>query len=366
MPEGVSANAKSRCRRVMALLGDKVDALVVTRPEDIAYLTHAHIEDSWVVVRRSGVWILSDSRFAEDISRDAPQARTIMRKTEPLPQLVMRACNRGQCRAIGFDRTELAVSTHADLRRALGRDKKLVSVSNPCRELRLNKDPREVRCISRALRIAERGFEAFRETIAPGMTERECRAELEYQVGRAGADGMAFPSIVAVDKASSRPHAKPGNARVGPESAILVDWGAVVGGYNCDLTRMLFLHSIKSRWQAIYQVVLEAQTRAIQEIRPGVRSGDIDAVARDFIVSKGYGKAFGHGLGHGLGLDIHEEPRLSPRCKTVLTPGMIVTVEPGVYLPGFGGVRIEDDVLVTESGHRILSRISRTMESAVV
>lgn len=183
---------------------------------------------------------------------------------------------------------------------------------------------------------------------------------------RRGATGTAFPSICAEGRNAALPHAHPGARRVKHGSAILFDWGARVGRYCSDLTRVVFVGSIPPKIGAVYPIVLEAQRRAIAALRPGARMCDVDAVARDYIRDAGFGEAFNHGLGHGLGLDVHEPPSLSWRSTEKLEPGMVVTVEPGIYLPGVGGVRIEDDCLVGERNGRVLSGLGKSLSEAVL
>jgi Xaa-Pro aminopeptidase len=220
--------------------------------------------------------------------------------------------------------------------------------------------------LTKSLRVAEEAFQAMRKSVRVGQTELELAARLEYEMKRRGSSQPAFPTICAEGPNAALPHAQPGPRKVKRGSAILFDWGATVGGYCSDLTRMLFVGSIPRKVGELYGVALEAQERAIAAIRPGRRMCDIDAVARDCITDAGYGKEFGHGLGHGLGLNVHEAPSLSWRSKEKLEAGMVVTVEPGIYLPGVGGVRIEDDVVVTSTGSRVLSRLGKTPQGSVV
>ena len=189
------------------------------------------------------------------------------------------------------------------------------------------------------------------------MTEREAAARLRYLMVRDGAEDQAFDVMFQIGSHSSLPHGRPTDRKLTRDSIILLDWGAKCAGYHSDLTRTFFLGSIPPQLRKIHQIVLEAQLAAINRIAPGVPMSEVDAAGRDLITKAGYGKAFGHSTGHGLGLDIHEAPALSSRSKSVLSEGMVVTVEPGIYLPGLGGVRIEDDVLVTSRGHRVLSRL---------
>jgi Xaa-Pro aminopeptidase len=230
----------------------------------------------------------------------------------------------------------------------------------------VTKDETEITAIQESIRIAEAAFRRVVPRIRAGMTELDLAANLQHEMIRLGAEGASFPIIVAEGPNSSRPHAKPGKRRIGVGSAVLIDWGAVVGHYCSDLTRVVFIRRIPPRFRRMYQSVLAAQLEAIGAIRPGVRMCDVDAKARNLLAKAGIGHRFTHGLGHGLGLDIHEAPRLARKVVDRLEPGMVVTVEPGVYFPGVGGVRIEDDILVTETGAKVLTSLPKDLDAMVV
>jgi Xaa-Pro dipeptidase len=275
------------------------------------------------------------------------------------------ACKDLKVTKLAVQSDHLTLANQAELRK-LAKGVRLVEAPPICARLRTLKSADEVRAMNKALRVAEDAFNAMRKTIRAGQTELEMAARLEYEMKRRGASGPAFPTICAEGANAALPHAHPGKRKAKSGSAMLFDWGARVGGYCSDLTRMLFLGKVPARFKEIYAIVLDAQMAAIAAIRPGRRMCDIDAVARRHIEKAGYGNEFSHGLGHGLGLDVHEAPSLSWRSQEKLRPGMLVTVEPGIYLPGVGGVRIEDDVLVMDRGCRILSRLSKRLADSVV
>jgi Xaa-Pro aminopeptidase len=202
--------------------------------------------------------------------------------------------------------------------------------------------------------------------LTPEMSELDVAAELEYRARRFGAKALAFPPLVGVGWRAALPHAAPTSRRLRESDFILIDWGANSGLYLSDLTRVLVTGKISAKFRKIYGIVLTAQLAAIDAIRPGISCEQVDSVARTIIAKAGYGSAFGHGLGHGTGLDIHESPRFAAGQKAKLQPGMIVTVEPGIYLPDWGGVRIEDDVLVTRTGHEVLTDVPKEIEDCVV
>lgn len=341
-------------------------ALLVTNPRDIRYLTGFIGDDSWALIPMKGskVYILSDFRFDEQIAKEAPHARAVMRKKSLSHELAGLADN------IGIDKVALQPDyvTLAQ-RKAIAKQlsaKRIVTPDDGLLKQRAVKDDDEVKAIRKALSIQERAFQETCEFIKPGQSEFEVAAYLEYRMRALGADGVSFPSIVAADANASLPHAIPGSKKIKAGGIVLIDWGAKWGGYCSDLTRVVGIGRMKPKMREIYQIVLDAQMAAIEAIAPGSKLSDIDAVARGVIDKAGYGERFGHSLGHGIGLDIHEQPVLSGKAEGVLEPGHVVTVEPGIYLPGVGGVRIEDDVLVTAGGHRVLSDLPKTLESAII
>jgi Xaa-Pro aminopeptidase len=232
-------------------------------------------------------------------------------------------------------------------------------------QLRSIKDEPEITAIRQAVAFAEEGFRQLLAMLTPEMTEFEASYELEHAMRKLGARGHAFPAIVARDDRAALPHYSPSLQPIGRGNLLLIDWGAETHSrYRCDLTRTLILGEADARLQTVYQTVLEAQRLAIDAIAPGRSCREIDAIARNYIADNGFGDYFGHGLGHGFGLRIHEQPRFSPMSEDTLETGMVVTVEPGIYLPGWGGVRIEDDVLVTSEGHEVLSSLPKSFETA--
>jgi Xaa-Pro aminopeptidase len=259
--------------------------------------------------------------------------------------------------ALGIESSSMVVSVRDLLAEKL-KPVELVSQSGLVEELRSIKDADEIAEIRAAVRQAERGFELMCSLLLKGQTEREAAHELEHGMRRFGALRAAFEPIVAVGDRAALPHYRAGPRRFDESGFALIDWGAVSEqGYHSDLTRLIVTSKLPPKLHHVYGVVLKAQQAGIAAIRPGVRCQDVDAAARNVIEEAGYAKYFGHGLGHGIGLDIHELPRLSPISTDELKPGMIVTVEPGIYLPGVGGVRIEDDILVTRDGAEVLSSL---------
>jgi Xaa-Pro aminopeptidase len=244
---------------------------------------------------------------------------------------------------------------------------KLIPIKDLIINFRHIKDTHEIAILEEAIRIAEGAFEALKGHLRSSgqiLTENELASHLVHEMRKRGALNSSFDSIIAVGANGSLPHYRPQNVQLTNGTPLLVDWGARYRGYCSDLTRVLFIGKVPDVIREIYQIVLDAQVAAIAAIKPGKTGKQIDKVARDIITKAGYGKQFGHGTGHGIGRDIHEALSLSRLSNTTLEPGMIVTVEPGIYLPGIGGVRIEDDIVVTETGCRVLSRLPKDLASA--
>ena len=223
-----------------------------------------------------------------------------------------------------------------------------------------------MRLIRKAIKVQERALLDLLPTITAGQTELELAARLECRMKELGASDPSFPTIMAARANGSKPHGVPGKTKTGAGKPLLIDWGARVDGYISDLTRTFSLGKWSRQMREVYGVVLDAQLAAIDAVRPGLSCADLDAAARRVIEDAGYGKRFGHALGHGIGLDVHEGPRIGSEITSPLKEGMVITIEPGVYLPGIGGVRIEDDILVTSRGGRVLSSLPKDIDWATL
>ncbi|HTV48606.1 MAG TPA: aminopeptidase P family protein [Phycisphaerae bacterium] len=356
---------QNRCEALTAALEkQKLPALLISSYVDVSYVTGFEGDDSWVIFTPEKVWLISDSRYSEQIQRECPWVVPVIRK-KGFGEELMRISRREKISLLGVQAETLTLLQFGALQRAARPARlRLKPVDNLVIELRHIKDAHEISLIEEAIVIAEQAFEIIRKAIRTGMTENDLAGLLVYEMRRRGASDASFQPIVAVGANGSLPHYRPGNVKIGHNTPLLIDWGALYRAYRSDLTRMLFLGKIPEKIREIYRIVLDAQQTAIAAVRPGLSGKKIDKIARDIIAKAGYGPAFGHSLGHGIGRDIHEQISLSPRSKVILKPGMIVTVEPGIYLPGIGGVRIEDDVLVTESGCRMLSHLPKDINSA--
>ena len=362
------ASRQDRLREAMGQAG--VDALLIAHPRDIRYLTSFSGDDSLLLVQGAmggGAVIITDARHDEllDPWRATGIAQVVMGTRHRLEQSALGQCKERSVRRLGIQAEHLTLAGRRKLADVLG-DDLLVETEGLVGRLRMRKDEVEIAAIERAAAVHQEAIRAALTGLSIGMTELELCAAIEYEMKVRGASGPSFGTMVATGPHSSIIHHVTGPARIEP-GALLVDWGAVVDGYCSDMTRTFGVGEFPPKVRELYDIVLEAQLSAIDACAPGRVCAEIDAVARGIIARAGYGEHFAHGLGHGLGLDIHEDPYFNDlETGVVLEPGMVMTVEPGIYLPGVGGVRIEDDVLITDGGCRVLTDFPKDPESAVI
>jgi Xaa-Pro aminopeptidase len=343
-----------------------IDSLLVMVAENRRYLSGFTGEDTQfdesagaLIITAGELLLATDSRYELQAQQEAHGYEVVCYKeglANELPALVERL---GISR-LGFESVRLTVRQHQKIQEELqksGNSTRLLPVEDLVESLRIVKDETEVEQTRYALRLAESAFTACLPEIRPGTTEKDLAWLMEKQMRESGAEGLSFPSIVAAGANSALPHAVPGDRTIQPGEPLLFDWGARLNGYCSDISRTVIIGQPDSRFNEVFQTVLDAQRFAIDAIRPGVSSRAVDKVARDHIDGKGFGGLFGHGLGHGTGLAIHEAPRLSPLKEFRLEAGMISTVEPGIYIPNWGGVRLENMIVVRDSGAEVLNEL---------
>jgi Xaa-Pro aminopeptidase len=346
----------SRADRVAGKLED-VDALLVTEPANLRYLTGFTGSNGFAVVGRGVRRFVTDFRYVEQAKAEVPD---FDREQGPQELFAALSSLEGVGR-LGFDDAHVSVKLHRRLREVLPDGVELVPSAGVIEGVRAVKEPEEVERIAAAAALVDDIYAWLLEWGIVGRTEREVAVALEHEMRLRGASGPSFPSIVASAEHGALPHAQPRNVAIVPDTLVTLDIGAVLDGYCSDCTRTWATGDVSDVLEEIHALTLRAQMTALDAVRPGPLGREVDAVARDIIAAAGHEEHFGHGLGHGVGMEVHEGPRLSRTGETALVAGHVVTVEPGVYLPGVGGVRIEDLVVVTDTGRDVLSHTDKDL-----
>lgn len=362
-------------RSAMEQLG--LGGMLLTAPSDLSYLTDFTGDDSIGLITADRFYLVTDFRYREQASSEAGWTELHVRDGD-MAETLARVLAGSKAEKIGFEANGATVGQIKSVERALataaksseGKKKgatgslELIPVEDVMLTLRKVKDDHEIALIRKSVATAEEAYNAIRDEIKVGQTEAYLAALLDFEMRCRGASTSSFSTIVASGSHSSLPHYRPAEKPIQKDNVLLIDWGAVVGGYSSDLTRTLAIGNVPRKLKEAYKAVVEAQKAAITFLRPGVTTMTADRAARDVIERAGFGDYFGHGLGHGLGRQIHELPALRPTGgDEELRPGMVITIEPGIYIPGEGGVRIEDDVLITHSGCEVLSTLDRSYEA---
>ena len=338
----------------------KIDALLVSGLPNIRYLTGFTGDNAQLLIIPGSQTLFTDPRYTIQASEECTCPVKIHSKG-PLDQAVAEAVRRKKLKRIGFEASRITYDVYLRLKQALPLGATLKPVGGVIEKLRMIKSDAEIERIRRSVLTNSRALEKTIPSIRPGISEAALAAELEYQMRRFGGEKAAFETIVAAGDRSALPHARPTNKKLASDELLLIDMGTCQDGYMSDMTRVLFLGRPNKKVTDMYRAVQEAQLAGIDAVRPGATAAQVDHKARRTLELAGYGKAFVHSTGHGLGLEIHESPRLGKTDKTRLEPGMVITIEPGAYIRGFGGVRIEDTVLVTKNGCEVLTPTSKEL-----
>ena len=347
-------NVKGRIERLRALLTEKVvDAVLVTKEENVHYFSGFRGDSTALLVTHEQLLLVTDSRYTEQASTEAALYEIVEQRDGLYRKVAELAVEAGVV-ALGYEGTALVCDQYEKLKEMLGEISFDTSLALDA--LRQVKDADEIALIRRACAIADEGFAHIIRYIQPGMTEMEVAAELEHYMRTLGSERPAFQTIIASGVRGSLPHGVASDKVIARGELVTMDFGAVCAGYHSDITRTICVGRADVRQREIYDAVLSAQMRALAALRSGVTGIEVDRIARDSLAEKNFEQYFGHGLGHSLGLEIHEEPRLSKAGKHIMQPNMLITDEPGVYIPGWGGIRIEDTVLITADGSEPLTR----------
>lgn len=365
-----------REKLIKVMRDENLDGYLVVDPVNVSYLTGFQGEDSYLWLGDGCACLLSDTRFEEQIKEECPDIEAAIRCSGQSTLGLIKGViadsdsSKNASKRIGIEGATTTVALLNAMRQTLPYAE-FVARNSDVERLRSIKDESEIAEIRQAIDITIRAYRFLRETATNDMTEVDLRDELEYRMRKEGGDDVSFPSIIAFDARAALPHAIPQRkGKLGDANMVLIDWGAKRNGYVGDLTRSfltekgesLASREFKAKFDSIFNIVLEAHDKAIDLIKPGVSCREIDKVARDVIRNAGYGDYYGHGLGHGIGRVVHDYGGFSPSAQGVVEENMIITVEPGIYLPGWGGIRIEDDVLATPEGCEIMSSCLRVDE----
>ena len=352
---------KERSERLVASLADAgVDAMLVTALVNVRYLTGYSGSNGLALVGPQTRTFITDFRYVEQSAEEVDES--FERRTAPqeLLDLVPEALGPGPLR-LGFEDAQMSVRAHARLSELLGEHVELVPMGGAVEKLRVVKDPEEVQRIRAACTVADAALDQVLSEGIVGRTESEVALALELAMRELGAQRPSFGSIVAAGPHGALPHAQPRDVTIEVGQLVVIDWGAELNGYCSDCTRTVATGPLDGQAQEVYGIVLAAQLAGVEAVRAGRDGREVDAIARSQIDDSGYGEQFGHGLGHGVGLEVHEAPRLSKRSEDRLATGNVVSVEPGIYLPGTLGVRIEDLVVVTDTGCEILTKLTKEL-----
>jgi Xaa-Pro aminopeptidase len=356
-PAVANRNTSGRLAALRNLLGRlNLDALLITAPENMVY-TSGFTGEGTLLISRDDACLATDGRYTTQAGQEAPDFRVMLSKTltaEPLAGV----CRERRLVRIGFEKNNVTFQQYEKLQQDFA-GFELHPVMGMVESLRLVKDVDEIALIQEAAVVAGAAFHYVLGQFRPGVTEREIASQIDYFVRSRGDGPPAFETIVAAGERGAMPHGCATPVEVRNGQMVVMDFGACWRGYKSDITRTVCVGQADEKQRRIYEIVLEAQLAGLDAVKAGVAAGRVDEAARRVIAGAGYGDYFNHSLGHGVGLQIHEAPRLGPGQELILEPGMITTVEPGIYIPGWGGVRIEDTVLVTEHGCQILTPVTK-------
>jgi len=348
-------NYIDRQNKVLRLLAlNALDALLIKKRQNIAYLTGIKGDDAILFLSSRKKILITDARYKEEYARVLKNSRLIIREQKEAYPEIKDISIRTRSRRVGFESHDFSYSEYCILKKKL-KGINVVPVNEIVDSLRVIKDRDEVRCIKKACNDGSDVMDYALKVIRPSMSEVAVKNRIEAYIVKKGMKGADFDIIVASGENASMPHATASAKRIKTGQMVVIDLGIMNYGYNSDLTRTVFLGRIDRKYSRIYNIVRDAQKRAIEKIRPGISASHIDICSRQYISDRALGRYFVHNLGHGVGLEIHERPLISRKNNTLLKENMVMTIEPGVYIPGWGGVRIEDTVLVTKKGCQILT-----------
>lgn len=348
---------KSRRQRLAPFFEQyDLDLLLIEHPANLRYLAGFSGSEGSLLLTPDGGWFICDSRYTVQAGKEVAELAIVeqSQRQEAVAELVQR-CG---ARRMGFEAAHTTYSTFQGLATKLP-SLTLVPLGSELDAIRVRKDHAECALLAQVAECASSALEAILPMLRPGVVESEVAVQLEFEMRRRGAEGRGFDFIVASGVRGAMPHGRASDKIIQSGELVTIDFGAVLDGYHSDETVTVAVDGCSTQLKEIYDTVLEAHDRAVAAVKPGIACRQLDAIARSFIAERGFGEYFGHGLGHGVGLAIHEKPVISPRSDATVEEGMVFTIEPGIYVPGVGGVRIEDTVAVTSDGCRLLTQVSK-------
>jgi len=362
-----SPRRKSGIKRLrklrMSIAENGLDALLLSQPENLRYLSGFTGSSGWLIISGQNAILAADFRYVEQAKGESPDFEIIQTKQDLRDWLPGLVSDLGWHK-LGFEANCISYDSYHKLSEAIKTKQvnlELVPTTGIVEQLRSIKEPEELGFITKAVELVDAAFEQARAIIHPGITEKEAAWEIEKILRQEGSEGIPFEIIVASGSNSALPHARPAEKIICSGEPVLIDMGARISGYCSDLSRTLFLGETDKSLQEIYNIVLKAQATAVERIESGMDASQADRLARSVVEQAGYGDAFGHGLGHGVGLAVHEFPTLGPRSSDSLADGMVFTIEPGIYLAGKGGIRIEDMVVLKNGKAKVLTKAKKDL-----
>ena len=359
---------RSRQQRLQnSLSAHRLDALLVTHPPNIRYLCGFTGSAGVLILTGKRPVFFTDGRYTEQAQAEVQGVKIVIARKGALAAAAswlsgnLKKGRRASLIGIGIEGEHLTVAARSRLAGALPSGLRLREMPALIEQARMVKDDEEIACLRSAVNLGSSLFDRALETIRPGVRETDVAAAMEYAARLAGAQGMSFDTIIASGARSALPHGRASQAVIPVEGFVVCDFGVILAGYCSDMTRTVYVGSLSAQARGVYQAVKQAQQAAVDAVRPGMKVSEVDQVARKSLQNSGLAKYFTHSTGHGVGLEIHEAPRLAAGQPQVLLPGMVITIEPGVYVPGKWGVRIEDMVVVTKQGCEVLTPTSKEL-----
>jgi Xaa-Pro aminopeptidase len=346
----------SRLRRTHAAIEQRrLDVLLVSYLPNIRYLCGFTGSAGVLLITARDKVLLTDGRYTEQARLEVKGAKVKIVKKAALAAAAEWLQKYPRLTRVGIEAAHMSVAERAALAKAIGKKKKIIASPPIIEPLRMIKDAHEITAIRAACKLGVELFRTITSKLRPQITESQLAGELEFAARQAGAEQMAFSTIIAGGERSALPHGRASNATIPQQGFVVCDFGVILAGYCSDMTRTVHMGRAQTEASSAYEAVKQAQQAAVEAVKPGATAGEVDHAARKLLYNHGLGKFFSHSTGHGLGLEIHEAPKIAAAQKEVLRPGMVITIEPGVYLPGKWGIRIEDTVVVTETGCEILT-----------